>query len=103
MRTANIGNPNAPELADELSRLDNQVRDLSRQWDVLEQEIADKIQRRRTLIAEQEATRADHGDAILRLQGEIYAARDRLKVLRDAHFDFSCLYRIVSQARRSPS
>jgi cell division septum initiation protein DivIVA len=103
MMTTNPGNPSAPELTDELTRLDNQVRDLSQQWDMLEQEIAEKIQRRRTLIAEQEATQADHSDAILRLQGEIYAARDRLKVLRDAHFDFSCLYRIVSEARRPQS
>ncbi len=51
-------------------------------------------------MAEQETGQADHTGAITRLQAEIYAARDRLKVLHDAHFDFNCLYRLVSQARR---
>jgi chromosome segregation ATPase len=92
-----------PELTDELARLDMQVRDLGEQWDGLEQVIAKKIQQRRALMAEQEAGQADHSAAITRLQAEIYAARDRLKVLRDAHFDFSCLYRIVSEARRRPA
>ncbi len=92
-----------PELTDELARLDMQVRDLGEQWDGLEQEIAEKIQRRRALMAEQESSQVDHSAAITRLQAEIYAARDRLKVLRDAHFDFSCLYRIVSEARRRPA
>ncbi len=90
-------------LIHELQRLDMQVRELGRQWDEAEREIARKIQRRRALIAQQETATVDHSVAITRLQGEIYAARDRLKVLRDAHFDFSCLDRIISEARRAAS
>jgi len=88
-------------MTDELARIDAQIRELGRQWDALEAEIARKIQERRALLAEQETGQADHTGAITSLQAEIYAARDRLKVLRDAHFDFSCLHRLISQARRS--
>lgn len=88
------------ELTAELARLDHQLRDLSQQWEDIEREIAKKIRQRRELIVRQDETREDHTDEINRLQSDVYALRDRIKLLRDAHFDFSALYRIVQQARR---
>lgn len=87
------------ELTAELARLDHQLRDLSQQWEDIEREIAKKIRQRRELIVRQDETREDHTDEINRLQSDVYALRDRIKLLRDAHFDFSALYRIVQQAR----
>ncbi len=87
------------ELTAELSRLDHQLRDLSQQWEEVERTISEKIRRRRELLALQEETAVDHTDEINRLQSDIYALRDRLKSLRDAHFDFSALYRILQQAK----
>ncbi len=87
------------ELTAELSRLDHQLRDLSQQWEKVERAISEKIRRRRELLALQEETAEDHTDEINRLQSDLYALRDRLKLLRDAHFDFSALYRILQQAR----
>ncbi len=87
------------ELTAELSRLDHQLRDLSQQWEEVERSISAKIRRRRELLALQEETAEDHADEINRLQSDIYGLRDRLKLLRDAHFDFSALYRILQQAR----
>jgi len=87
------------ELTAELAKLDHQLRELSQQWEDVEQEIAQKVRRRRELIVRQDETREDHTDEINRLQSDVYALRDRIKLLRDAHFDFSALYRIVQQAR----
>ncbi len=87
------------ELTAELARLDHQLRELSQQWEDIEGEIAQKVRRRRELIVRQDETREDHTDEINRLQSDVYALRDRIKLLRDAHFDFSALYRIVQQAR----
>jgi predicted RNase H-like nuclease (RuvC/YqgF family) len=87
------------ELTAELAQLDRQLRDLSQQWEDVEQEIAHKVRRRRELIVRQDETQEDHTDEINRLQSDVYALRDRIKLLRDAHFDFSALYRIVQQAR----
>ncbi len=88
------------ELTNELAQLDRQLRDLSQNWEAVESEIAQKVRRRRELIVRQDETQEDHTDEINRLQSDVYALRDRLKLLRDAHFDFSALYRIVQQARR---
>lgn len=87
------------ELTAELARLDHQLRELSQQWEDIEREIAQKVRQRRELMARQDETREDHTDEINRLQSDVYALRDRIKLLRDAHFDFSALYRIVEQAR----
>jgi chromosome segregation ATPase len=87
------------ELTAELAQLDHQLRDLSQQWEDVEHEIAQKIRQRRELIVRQDETQEDHTDEITRLQSDVYALRDRIKLLRDAHFDFSALYRIVQQAR----
>lgn len=88
------------ELMAELSRLDRQLRELSQQWEDVERAISEKIRRRRELLALQEETSEDHTDEINRLQSDIFALRDRLKTLRDAHFDFSALYRILQQAKQ---
>ncbi len=88
------------ELTAELAQLDRQLRDLSQNWEALESEIAQKVRQRRELIVRQDETQEDHTDEINRLQSDVYALRDRIKLLRDAHFDFSALYRIVQQARR---
>ena len=87
------------ELTQELAQLDRQLRHLSQQWEEVEQQITEKIRRRRELLARQEESSEDHTDEITRLQSEVYNLRDRLKLLRDAHFDFSALYRIVQQAK----
>ena len=87
------------ELTAELTRLDHQLRDLSQQWEDIEREIAQKVRQRRQLIVRQDETAEDHTDEINRLQSDVYALRDRIKLLRDAHLDFSALYRIVQQAR----
>jgi len=87
------------ELTAELARIDHQLRDLSQQWEEIEGEIARKVRQRRELMARQDETSEDHTDEINRLQSDVYALRDRIKLLRDAHFDFSALYRIVQQAR----
>ncbi|TMD09771.1 MAG: hypothetical protein E6J01_00740 [Chloroflexi bacterium] len=90
---------NRQELTAELAELDRQLRDLSQNWEAVETEIAQKVRRRRELIVRQDETQEDHTDEINRLQSDVYALRDRIKLLRDAHFDFSALYRIVQQAR----
>jgi predicted RNase H-like nuclease (RuvC/YqgF family) len=87
------------ELTAELAQLDRQLRDLSEHWEAIEREIAQKVRQRRELIVRQDETQEDHTDEINRLQSDVYALRDRIKLLRDAHFDFSALYRIVQQAR----
>lgn len=87
------------ELTAELAQLDRQLRDLSQQWDAVERDIAAKVLRRRELIVRQEESQEDHADEIARLQSDVLALRDRLETLRDAHFDFSALYRIVQQAK----
>ncbi len=88
------------ELSAELARLDQQLRDLSRQWEELESAISEKIRQRRQLLARQDETQEDHADEVARLQSDVFALRDRLKLLRDRHFDFSALYRILEQERR---
>ena len=87
------------ELSSELEALDRQLRDLSEQWEAVEQTITEKTRRRRDLIAQQEETNQDHAEEINRLQSDVYALRDRLDQLRDSHLDFSALYRILQQAR----
>ena len=87
------------ELTAELAQLDRQLRDLSQNWEAVESEIAQKVRQRRELIVRQDETQEDHTEEINRLQSDVYALRDRIKLLRDAHFDFSALYRIVQQAR----
>jgi len=87
------------ELTAELTRVDRQLRELSDQWEEVEREIAHKIGRRRELLARQEESAEDHTDEINRLQSDVFALRDRLNALRDAHLDFSALYRILQQAR----
>lgn len=87
------------ELTTELTRLDRQLRDLSQQWEDVEREITHKIAKRRELLARQEGSAEDHTDEINRLQSDVFRLRDRLTTLRDAHFDFSALYRILQQAR----
>jgi predicted RNase H-like nuclease (RuvC/YqgF family) len=87
------------ELTAELAQLDHQLRDLSEHWEAIESEIAQKVRQRRELIVRQDETQEDHTDEINRLQSDVYALRDQIKLLRDAHFDFSALYRIVQQAR----
>ncbi len=99
MTPATDASADRQELTAELARLDHQLRDLSQQWEDIEREIAQKIRRRRELIVRQDESREDHTDEINRLQSDVYALRDRIKLLRDAHFDFSALYRIVQQAR----
>jgi len=87
------------ELTTELATLDRQLRDLSQQWETVEQTITQKTRQRRELIARQEETNEDHAEEINRLQSDVYALRDRLNQLRDSHLDFSALYRILQQAR----
>jgi len=99
MNPATDSSADHQELTAELARLDHQLRDLSQQWDEIESEIARKVRQRRELMARQDERSEDHTDEINRLQSDVYALRDRIKTLRDAHFDFSALYRIVQQAR----
>lgn len=99
MNPATDAGADRQELTAELARLDHQLRDLSQQWEDVEGEIARKVRQRRELLVRQDETSEDHTDEINRLQSDVYALRDRLKTLRDAHFDFSALYRIVQQAR----
>jgi predicted RNase H-like nuclease (RuvC/YqgF family) len=87
------------ELTSELASLDRHLRELSQQWDDVEREIAEKVRRRRELLARQDETNEDHTDEINRLQSDVYLLRDKLNMLRDSHLDFSALYRIVQQAR----
>jgi predicted nucleic acid-binding Zn-ribbon protein len=87
------------ELTTELATLDRQLRDLSNQWEQVEQTITEKVRLRRELIARQTESNEDHAGEIDRLQSDIYALRDRLDQLRDSHLDFSALYRILQQAR----
>lgn len=87
------------EVTTELTRLDHQLRELSQQWEDVEREITHKIAKRRALLARQEESTEDHTDEINRLQSDVFALRDRLTALRDAHLDFSALYRILEQAR----
>jgi len=88
------------DIAAELGRLDHQLRDLTQQWEAIERTITEKVRQRRELLALQEERNEDRTDEITRLQSDIYRLRDRLKELRDAHLDFSALYRILEQARR---
>jgi len=87
------------ELTGELESVDRQLRDLSQQWDEIEQSITTKVRRRRELIARQEEANEDHSDELNRLQSDVFTLRDRLDQLRDARLDFSALYRILKQAR----
>jgi prefoldin subunit 5 len=87
------------ELTSELAAVDRQLRDLSAQWESVEQTISEKTRHRRELLAEQESTNVDHAEEINRLQSDVYALRDRLDQLRDSHLDFSALYRILKQAK----
>jgi predicted RNase H-like nuclease (RuvC/YqgF family) len=99
MMTAS-GNPAShQELTSELATLDRQLRELSQQWEEVERTISEKIRRRREVIALQQQTNEDHEEEINRLQSDVYALRDRLDQLRDAHLDFSALYRILQQAK----
>ena len=98
MATTGDGN-SREELTSELATLDRQLRDLSEQWEIVEQTITEKTHRRRELIVRQEETNEDHTEEINRLQSDVYALRDRLNELRDSHLDFSALYRILQQAR----
>jgi DNA repair exonuclease SbcCD ATPase subunit len=97
MPSAATPGPDRQELTSELARLDRELRELSEQWEAVEREITEKIRRRRDLLAHQEQSSEDHTDEINRLQSDVYALRDRLTALRDAHFDFSALYRILRQ------
>ena len=99
MMTATSDGASRLELTNELAQLDRQLRDLSKQWEEVEQTISEKIRRRRELIARQDETNEDHAEEINRLQSDVYALRDRLDQLRDSHLDFSALYRILQQAR----
>jgi len=87
------------ELTSELATLDRQLRELSQQWDEVEQSISEKVRRRRELIARQDETNEDHSDELARLQSEVYALRDRLDQLRDSRLDFSALYRILKETK----
>jgi prefoldin subunit 5 len=87
------------ELTSELATLDRQLRELSQQWDEVEQSITEKVRRRRELIARQEETNEDHSDELNRLQSDVFALRDRLDQLRDSRLDFSALYRILKEAK----
>src|SRR5947208_14841011 len=87
------------ELTTALAALDRQLRDLSEQWEAVERTISEKTRRRRALIARQEETNEDHAEEINRLQSDVYALRNRRDHLRNAHLDFSALYRILQQAR----
>ncbi|HVH64652.1 MAG TPA: hypothetical protein VM674_01350 [Candidatus Acidoferrum sp.] len=99
MMTATSDGASRHELTSELAELDRQLRDLSKQWEEVEQAISEKIRRRRELIARQEETNEDHAEEINRLQSDVYVLRDRLDQLRDSHLDFSALYRILQQAK----
>jgi prefoldin subunit 5 len=99
MMASSTPTPEKQELTSELARLDRQLRDLSQQWEDIEREITQKISRRRALIARQEESAEDHTEEVNRLQSDVFALRDRLTTLRDAHFDFSALYRILQQAK----
>ncbi|MDQ6884455.1 MAG: hypothetical protein M3077_09525 [Candidatus Dormibacteraeota bacterium] len=87
------------ELTGELETVDRQLRELSQQWDEIEQSITQKVRLRRELIARQEERNEDHSDELNRLQSDVFALRDRLDQLRDARLDFSALYRILKQAK----
>jgi predicted RNase H-like nuclease (RuvC/YqgF family) len=95
----NEGAGQRQELTSELATLDRQLRELSQQWDDVEQSISEKVRRRRELLARQEETNEDHSDELQRLQSEVYALRDRLDQLRDSRLDFSALYRILKEAK----
>jgi predicted RNase H-like nuclease (RuvC/YqgF family) len=99
MRVSTTPPADRQELTAELTRVDRQLRELSEQWEEVEREITRKIARRRELLARQQESAEDHTDAINRLQSDVFALRDRLNALRDAHLDFSALYRILQQAR----
>jgi prefoldin subunit 5 len=90
---------NRQELTGELASLDQQLRDLSQQWEEVERTITEKVRRRRELLAYQEENQQDYSEEINRLQSDVYALRDRIDMLRDAHLDFSALYRIIQQAK----
>jgi prefoldin subunit 5 len=90
---------NRQELTGELASLDQQLRDLSQQWEEVERTITEKIRRRRELLSLQEERQEDHSEEISRLQSDVYLLRDRIDMLRDTHLDFSALYRIVQQAK----
>ncbi|GAC1484673.1 MAG: hypothetical protein PVSMB9_10550 [Candidatus Dormibacteria bacterium] len=87
------------ELTTELATLDRQLRELSQQWDEVEQSITSKVRRRRELIARQEEKNEDHSDELNRLQSDIFALRDRLDQLRDSRLDFSAIYRVLKDAK----
>ena len=87
------------ELTSELATLDRQLRELSQQWDEVEQSITEKVRRRRALIARHEETNEDHTDELHRLQSDIFALRDRLDQLRDSRLDFSAIYRVLKDAK----
>jgi predicted nucleic acid-binding Zn-ribbon protein len=99
MMTARGDDGSREELTSELATLDQQLRDLTNQWEIVERTISEKVRQRRELMARQAESNEDHTAEIDRLQSDIYALRDRLDQLRDSHFDFSALYRILQQGR----
>ena len=99
MATPHDGGGEHQELTTELATLDRQLRELSQQWDDVEQNITEKVRRRRQLIARHEETNEDHTDELNRLQSDIFALRDRLDQLRDSRLDFSALYRVLKDAK----
>ena len=99
MTASSEGAGQRQELTSELATLDRQLRQLSQQWDDVEQSISEKVRRRRELLARQEETNEDHSEELNRLQSDVFALRDRLDQLRDSRLDFSALYRILKEAK----
>lgn len=99
MAASGEGTGQRQELTSELATLDRQLRELSQQWDEVEQTITEKVRRRRELLARQEEANEDHSEELNRLQSDVYALRDRLDQLRDSRLDFSALYRILKEAK----
>jgi prefoldin subunit 5 len=99
MTASSEGAGQRQELTSELATLDRQLRELSQQWDEVEQSISEKVRRRRQLLARQEETSEDHTEELTQLQSEVFALRDRLDQLRDSRLDFSALYRILKEAK----
>jgi prefoldin subunit 5 len=99
MTASSEGAGQRQELTSELATLDRQLREISQQWDEVEQSISEKVRRRRQLLARQEETNEDHSEELTQLQSEVFALRDRLDQLRDSRLDFSALYRILKEAK----
>lgn len=99
MTASSEGAGQRQQLTSELATLDRQLRELSQQWDEVEQSISEKVRRRRELLARQEETTEDHFEELTQLQSEVFALRDRLDQLRDSRLDFSALYRILKEAK----